>query len=167
MAWYKKASKSIFAPTSESVGKSQKRWNANLGDYQRWVVDAYEASVYITQTDYKIAVAVTVNKIHLGTIMLQMFWKYSLKEEKAAEKTYKEVCKAVGKVFDELSDTESPSSLYESMIRHDCSKIDKEHMAKTNNPIINYSQDVKYERDWRSSIYGNRYPKPGEFNEFS
>lgn len=165
MGWYKQASKH-HAPVSEGSGKMQDSWIANLGDYQRWVVDAYTASAYLTKTNYKISVAITVNKVHLGTIMLQMFWKYSLDEESAARKTYKEICKALNKIFGELADQEAPSALYESMIRHDCGQIDKEHIAKTTIPHINWAQDVKYERDWRNSIYGNRYPKPEETNGF-
>lgn len=165
MAWYKQASKSS-APISEESGKKQDSWNIDLGDYQRWVVDAYNVATHLTKTKYKIAVSITVNKIHNGTVMLQVFWKYGLDEEKRAKKTYAEVKTALTKIFNELSDEEAPSALYESMIRVDCSKIDPEKLAQTTIPHINWAQKTTYERDWRSSIYGNRYPGPTETNAF-
>lgn len=162
MAWFKEASKKSHAPVFETSGEMQEMWQTELGDYQRWVVDAYTATAYLTKTKYKIAVSISVNKLHLGTIMLQMFWKYDLKEQKRAQKTFKEVKEALNKIFNELSDEEAPSSLYESMIRHDCGKIDREKLAQTTVPMINHSFKYDYERDWRNSIYGNRYPKPNE-----
>lgn len=165
MTWYKQASKSN-APIFESAGELQDSWNMNLGDYQRWVVDAYTASSYLTKTKNKITVAITVNKVHLGTIMLQIFWKYELDEEARARKCFKETQKVLTKIFNDLSDNELPSALYEGMIRVDCSKIDPEKLAKTTIPHINWCHDVQYERDWRSSIYGNRYPKADELNGF-
>lgn len=166
MSWYKSASKKGNIPYSENSGDSQKSWNTHMGDYQRWIVDSYEATVYLTKTDYKITISITVNKVHLGTIMLQMFWKYDLKEEKRATKAYEQIIKAVSNIFDDLTNKELPSSLYESMIRHDCRKIDTEKLAKTTIPNFNYSQNIEYERDWRSSLYGNRYPKPNDTSAF-
>lgn len=167
MTWYKQSSKSkSHAPSFESAGKMQDSWNTNLGDYQRWVVDAYTASAYITKTNYKITVALTINKVHLGTIMLQMFWKYSLDEETRARKTYEKVKEALNKIFGEMSDEEMPSALYESMVRVDCGKIDPDKIAKTTIPHINWAQKETYERDWRSSLYGNRYPGPSDTNAF-
>jgi hypothetical protein len=166
MTWYIQASKQHSAPVFESAGKLQESWQTNLGDYQRWVVDAYTASAYLTETKYKISVSLTVNKVHLGTIMFQLFWKYDLDEMPRARKTYKQVIEALNKIFDELADNEAPSSLYESMIRHDCYKIDSTKLAKTTIPHINWSQNVTYERDWRTSIYGPRYPQPQTQNDF-
>lgn len=158
-SWYKKASKHS-APTFETSGEMQEMWQIELGDYQRWVVDAYSATAYLTKTKYKIVVSFTVNKLHLGTIMLQMFWKYDLDEIAKAKKTFAKVKETLSAVFDELNDTEAPSSLYESMLRHDCAKIDPNAIAKTTHSMINHAQKYVYERDWRTSIYGNRYPKP-------
>lgn len=165
MAWYKESAKGS-APVFTTSGEMQEMWQTELGDYQRWIVDAYSATAYITKTKYKIAVSLSVNKLHLGTIMVQMFWKYDLNEEKKAKKTFKEVKEALSKIFDELSDTEAPSSLYESMIRHDCGKIDRDYLAKTTVPLVNHSFQYDYERDWRTSIYGTRYPKPTEYNGY-
>jgi hypothetical protein len=167
MSWLKEASKTkAMAPVFETAGTMQQMWQTELGDYQRWVVDAYTATAYLTTTKYKIVVSISINKLHLGTIMLQMFWKYDLSEKSRAKETFEKVKKALTKIFNELSDQEAPSSLYESMIRHDCGKIDREKIAPTTVPTVNYKNRYDYERDWRTSIYGNRYPKPTELNGY-
>lgn len=165
MAWFKLAKKSTV-PEFENSGKMQQSWETNLGDYQRWVVDAYTASAYLTETKYKITIGITVNKVHLGTIMFQTFWTYKLDEMAKAKKTYTVVKETLSKIFDELADSEAPSSLYESMIRHDCHDIDPEHREQSTIPQGNYIKRYQSERDWRSSIYGTRYPKPTEYHGY-
>jgi hypothetical protein len=165
MSWYKQAAKSTV-PEFTNSGAMQESWETNLGGYQRWVVDAYTATAYLTETKYKITIGITVNKVHLGTIMFQTFWVYNLKEMDVAKKTYKKVKETLGKIFDELADSEAPSSIYESMIRHDCYDIDPEHRETFTIPHGNYANRYQHERDWRSSIYGTRYPKPTEYHGF-
>lgn len=165
MAWYKQASTNKIINT-EISSRLQEEWMASMGDFQRAPTDAYQCYVHLSETNYKITVCVSIMTIHTGTMMLQMFWKYGLNEKAAAKKTYEQIKKQVATVIEEISKTESPSSLFESMVRVDCSKIASDKIARTNIPHINWSQEVKYERDWRSSIYGNRYPHPNETNGF-
>ena len=54
---------------------------------------------------------------------------------------------------------QSPNCMMFATMRKAFWNIDRENLAKTNIPHINYArQKADYEGDWRSSIYGNRYP---------
>lgn len=166
MAWYKQSSKKEQIPGDEIKSKIQDQWIVHIGDFQKWPTDAYDCAICISETNYKIAVSISIQTSHSGTMMYQLFWKYGLNEKDRAKKTYKEAIEAVSKIIVEISEEEMPSSLFESMTRTDCSLIDTEKIAKTTIPHINWSQKVKYERDWRSSLYGNRYPGPTEIHGF-
>lgn len=165
MAWYKKANKKQI-PNEKVESKIQDQWIAHIGDTQKWPTDSYDCIVCITETNYKITISVTIQTVHTGTVMYQLFWKYGLDEKSRAKKTYKEVIEKISNIISEITLEEMPSCLFEGMTRTDCSLIDSEKIAKTTVPHINWSQKIKYERDWRSSLYGNRYPKPTDFNGF-
>jgi len=165
MTWYKQASADKII-NNEMSSRLQEEWMASMGDFQRAPTDAYQCYVHLSETNYKITVCASIMTVHSGTMMLQMFWKYGLNEKSAAKKTYEQIKKQVATIIEDITKTESPSSLFESMVRVDCSKIATDKIARTNIPHINWSQNVKYERDWRSSIYGNRYPHPNEINGF-
>lgn len=166
MAWYKQAFSTNKVVNNETKSKLQDEWVVNLGDFQRAPTDAYQCFIHVSETNYKISVCISIMTQHTGTMMLQMFWKYGLDERSAAQKTYNKLKSMVADIVEEIAMNEAPSSLFEGMVRSDCGKVDIEHIAKTNIPHINWTQDVKYERDWRSSLYGNRYPGPSETNGF-
>ena len=166
MAWYKQASSGNKVVSNETYSKLQDEWLSSMGDFQRAPTDAYQCFVHLSETDYKISVCVSIMTQHTGTMMLQMFWKYGLNEKDAAKKTYEKVKKTVAGIIQEIAKTESPSALFEGMVRVDCLKIDPDKIAKSTIPHINWSYQTKYERDWRSSIYGNRYPHPNEIHGF-
>lgn len=165
MAWYKQSSKNKIL-VNENSSKLQEEWVTSMGDFQRSPTDAYECFVHLSETNYKISVCISIMTQHTGTMMLQMFWKYGLDERTQAKKTYDAIKTKITDIVNDIALTEAPSSLFEPMVRADCSRIDNEKIAKTNIPHINWCKDVKYERDWRSSLYGNRYPGPNETNGF-
>ena len=165
MAWYKQASKNKVV-MNETSSKLQEEWSTSMGDFQRYPTDAYECFVHLSETNYKIAVSLSIMTQHSGIMMLQMFWKYGLNERDQAKKTYEAIKSKITNIVEEIAVQEAPSSLFESMVRSDCAKIDNEKIAKSTIPHINWSQEINYERDWRSSIYGNRYPGPTEYNGF-
>ena len=45
-----------------------------------------------------------------------------------------------------------------AVLRQRFKELEREDVIKTNIPIINYSYDIPYETDWRTTIYGPRYP---------
>jgi len=166
MAWYKRAFTTKTVVNSEETSKLQSEWTVSMGDFQRAPTDAYMCYAHLSETLYKVSVSLTVVTQHSGMIMLQIFWKYGLDEKTQAKKTFEGIKKAISEIVEEITINEAPSALFESMIRSDCSKIDTSKIAKTNIPHINWSQQTTYERDWRSTLYGNRYPTPNETNGF-
>jgi hypothetical protein len=149
----------LFKIASETItSDGQEGWTDNFGDIQRYGLDPYSCGIYLTKTDKKITVSVTLNSNALGTIMWQKFWKYELSESSKAKETFKEVKKRVSKIFGEFRTNETPNSLLWTHLKDSLFDIDADHIPKTGIPYYNYSQRIRSEKDTRELLYGKRYP---------
>lgn len=139
------------------------------GDYQRWVIDTYETRLYLTKTAKMISISLNVWNWHQSAMVFQDFWKFELGQEKEARSSFKkmiEASKQVMQKFTKGTDADTPNSMLFAALRKVCWEVDRKNLAKTNIPHINYArQKATYVDDWRSSIYGNRYPT-GETSGF-
>lgn len=169
MNWYLKSQLFSSTPLVKTASFSQEEWGFAYGDHQRWVIDTYEVRLFLTKTKDKISISLNVFHYHLGMMIYQDFWKYGLDEESAAKSTFKKMKKKASEIeslFTSGDDYNSPNSNIANHLRAEFWDIDREHLAKSNIPHINYArQKATYEKDWRSSIYGNRYPT-GETSGF-
>jgi len=147
--------------------KNQQEMEDSLGDFQRYIFDAYNTKVYLTKTKKKISVSCLVTNSYVGTIILNSYWDFDKDKENEAKKVFGKVKKIVKDTMADYVDNEKPTSMYYASLRKGFQKINNRDIAKTNIPWINYSYDIDYEDDWRSTIYGNRYPKYEEksFNQ--
>ena len=130
-----------------------------MGDVQRYLYDPYSVSIYITQLENKsVHVSLTVSHLSIGTQVWQDFWKYNIKEEAKAKETYNQLKKITKEIYEEFLTNKIPNNLFFNYIRKATADIDKEHRPKSRIAQINWARDISYEKDWRISIYGNRYP---------
>lgn len=152
MSWYKTAT------------FKQDSWGYDFGDYQRWIIDGYEVKVFMTSMPRQNTVSMQVYNWNNGTMRFQQFWRYggSSENETHCRKTYNKVieaCKEVIDLFTEGENEQAPNVLIVSYLRKRTLEIDREAIARSNVPHINYALDkAEYGEDWRSNIYGNRYP---------
>ena len=138
---------------------NQDQWADDFGDFQRYMIDAYRLKVFRTKTNNKISVSFLLYADFVGTVMFQVFWQFKKNEEEISRKTFKEVVSAVEGMVKTFIQEEIPTPNLTPALRSILWKIDNEHIAKSNNPNINYSYRVDYADDWRKSLYGTRYPK--------
>jgi hypothetical protein len=154
MAWYN------LIKYAENINlKDQKGFQEYFGDIQRYGVDAYDCRVYVTRTEDKITVSLTLTCSMQGLVMYQKFWKYDLNEWEKAKKTFEEVKKAAKKVLNDFRTNETPNPLLWTYIKDAIHDIDQEHLPQSNIPWGTYIKDIRSEKDVRSQLYGTRYPK--------
>jgi hypothetical protein len=138
----------------------QKGWTDQFGEVQRYALDSYRCDVFLTQTNQKYAVSVAVNHDMFGLTVFQEFWKYGLDERQKAEATFSEAKKIVSGIFADFRSSEEPNALLHTYIREAVRHLDADHKPSTRIPWVNNARHVDGEHDWRSSIYGTRYPQP-------
>lgn len=163
MNWYTRSKINAIIASSPApiikVAKAiEQEWGTNVGDFQRWVVDAIEVKAFLIETPYKIVISVNVYNGHISEMMYQDFWRFKTGEMALAKSTFKKLCSKMENIIDGFKNGESPNNLVHAYFRSELRKIDSEHLPRTNIPTLNYALDVEYEPDWRSTIYGTRYP---------
>jgi Zn-dependent oligopeptidase len=153
MNWYKVAQKGW-----------QEGWHDDFGDIQRYIYDAYDCSVYLSKlANEKITVSVSMTHMQFGHIMYQDFWRFGVKEESEARSTYKKVKAVVSEMFEKFRSNDIPNNLIHSHIREAVRFIDAHRKPTSRIPFVDWAREQKGEDDWRSSIYGTRYPKSDGF----
>lgn len=150
MNWYKIA---------QSQGW-QDGWHETLGDVQRYSYDAYTARVFITKlASEKITVSIGLYHEHNGICMWQDFWRFKISESKQALSTYQEISKIAESIMNTFKTNDIPNPMIHSHLREACRYVDVEHKPSSRIPFVDWAREQDGVKDWRSSIYGNRYPK--------
>jgi len=172
MSWYRQAKTEPKKPLVKTAqgrftfdrdkSRFQDEWGFDLGDYQRWVVDTFRIESFMTKLNDRNVISLHVYNWHVGTMRYQEFWKFGADEEEECKKVYKQVIETCKEVIDELTgpkNEDQPKTIVVSKLRAKVWEIARDRLPRTNIPHINYYYDkAKPEEDWRSSIYGNRYP---------
>lgn len=145
--WYKTASEGY-----------QTGWTDQFGDMQRYIYDAYEARVFITKTAKKVTVSVSMSHQMYGHTMWQDFWLFEIAEESKAKTTFAEVKKITHQVFEDFRTNEIPNPMLHSFLREAVRHISEENKPTSRIPYVDWAKKQDGVSDWRSSIYGTRYP---------
>lgn len=154
MNWYKIA---------QSQGW-QDGWQDDLGDIQRYSYDAYSARVFITKLgNEKITVSVGLFHLLNGTCMWQDFWRFKSNEVSKAKSTYAKVKNATEEVFQKFRTNDIPNPMLHTHMRESVRFIDIEHKPTSRIPFVDWARSKECVKDWRSSLYGNRYPESDGF----
>lgn len=154
--WYKKASTEY---TVKSQDGRQQGYEDTLGDVQRYIYDPYIVRVFITKlADKKVTVSINLMHNWSGMMAWQDFWKYDITDGAEAVRTYKKVTKAAADVFESFRTNEIPNNLLYSHLREAVRYIDLSHKPTSRIPHVDWAREQKGTADWRSSIYGTRYP---------
>tara|TARA_Y100000034_G_scaffold134024_1_gene201336 strand:- start:5115 stop:5714 length:600 start_codon:yes stop_codon:yes gene_type:complete len=158
----------FFAQDSDgSTSPNQVGTYAILFDIQRYVMDSYTTKIAMSKTNNKFGIALMTNHNFLGTIAWDEYWTYGLDEFDQARDTYDKLNVIVSEVSQEFAMNETPTSIFWPTLRSRIEmEIDPGKRNHTNIPVVNYARQVtQIAPDWRSNIYGNRYPDYVEANE--
>lgn len=143
-----------YAPADNQWASAQ-----TMYDVQRYVMDSYSVKTALSKSDDAIHISLLCNHNFLGTLSWDAYWIYPLKEEKKARSSYNKVITAIKETMEGFIKERKPTSIFWPTIRVNVTDvIDADNRVHTNIPSVNYTKDVKYEADWRKSLYGSRYP---------
>lgn len=163
MAWYKQAQKesSYFKQKDKDLMHnldSQKGIDSTLFDVKRYNMDSYSIKIAISRTGEKYYVSLQTTHAFLGSVSYSEYWNYNLNEFKKASETYSKLINSIEDISKEFIEEEKPTSMYWAYIKQMCRGLDTEHQAKKNMTFLDYASRYEMEPDWRSNLYGKRYP---------
>ena len=157
---------SSFNDNTEVPAENQNANFFHVFDIQRYVFDSYAVKTALSKTDSFISISITTNHAFLGTITWDQYWFYELDEMKKAKASYKQINQVVKDTMTKFVDAggDLPTPMFWAYLKKGCDDIDNESTIRSNIPYVNYANQYRHlsNPDWRSNIYGNRYPKHKE-----
>lgn len=130
-----------------------------LPDVDRYVTDDYAINVALQENNQHFCIGIYITNYKVGISGYQQYWHYEKNEKSRAIKTYKIINKIVTEVVDEIKENSIPHVLVKPFLRNRLDGVDPGHNEKSGVYNYNYySVEAAKEDDWRSTVYGPRYP---------
>jgi hypothetical protein len=137
----------------------QKSWTDDIGDIQRYIFDNYQCRVFLTKTAQMISISISLNHQAFGHVMWQDFWRFPHNLEDKAKEIFNDVKVVTSKIFNDFRSNLIPNPMLHSYLREAVRHIGEEYKPTSRIPFVDWAKQHDGVSDWRSSIYGTRYPK--------
>ena len=120
--------------------------------------DGYHCKIALTESKKKIVLtSVFLNDIHAFPLYSET-WIYPKKESRRAIKTFNKCVNLVEDIKAEYEDEDMPGPTLQGMARETLRYVDIDRKKPTISRSLEAAKYLDGETDWRSSIYGNRWP---------
>lgn len=138
---------------------ADKEYIKTISDTDRYITDRYDLIVSLKENKDGHALGLQVMNSQLGLCGYVSYWNYGPDEYQVAKTTFSEVKKVCDEIGEQATFERIPMAVIGAMIRHGVEKIDIPHFERSGVIGFNwYNTDVDKAPDWRTTIYGNRYP---------
>ena len=131
-----------------------------IHDIDRYISDDIAINATFQETALRYSVGVYSVNYKVGVSGYQEYWHYDKTQRKDAMSCYNTVCTTIADMVDDIEFNEVPHALAKPYLRKRLDKIDVEHKERSGVYHYNwYVTDVEKAEDWRTTIYGTRYPR--------
>lgn len=152
-----------FADDSESDFNTpylKDEFQFEIADVDRYATDKYFANLTLQETDKLYSIGFQMYNYQVGITGAVQYWHYEKEELAEAKKTFKELKKVLTKTMSKIEYHRPPMAVITPMIRAAFQPIDLRHKERSGNYFYNWFEELPKESDWRTTLYGNRYPLP-------
>lgn len=148
---------SVFqSPDDDRYYKEE--WVDNFADIDRVASDRYTVTLTLQGNKLGYFLGCLVSAGQLGIAAYVEYWYYKHDELKQARSTFKSIKEQMLKVKQQIEVEKLPYCLIRPYFTDAVRQVDVEHKERSGIDIFNRFQLNDVERDWRETIYGNRYP---------
>lgn len=131
----------------------------NAPDIDRYISDDYTITISFQETKRQTSVGLYMTNTKLGTCGYQEYWHYDKSDQARAKTTYETLQKASQEIVTEIQEKHIPYVLIQPYLRNRLDTIDPQFKEKSGVEQFNwYTMNVEKAKDWRDTLYGNRYP---------
>lgn len=131
-----------------------------IADVDRYATDKYLANLTLQETDKIYSIGFQMYNYQVGITGAVQYWHYDKNEFVEAKRTFKELKKVLAKTMSKIEFHRPPMAVITPMIRAAFQPIDLRHKERSGNYFYNWFEELPKEPDWRTTLYGNRYPLP-------
>jgi hypothetical protein len=168
MNWYKKHQNVVlcltkafsFAQKKKLIKLAYSSKNHHMDFNAHGSGDGYNTKIQFTESHTGIEIRAVILSDIRGFPLYTENWIYPLDEKKRAYKTYNRIVNVIEDLKVEYEDEGYPGPTLQGLVRENLRFIDIDRKKNTNNRTLEAAKYEPGEADWRSSLYGNRYPAP-------
>jgi GH24 family phage-related lysozyme (muramidase) len=150
--------KVAIAEKKQSSKYLNKTYQFDIADVDRYITDKYAASVTLQETNRGYSVGFQVYNNQVGLVGCVHYWHYDGGEKSKAESTFSKVKTTISQVLEDIGYFRPPMALISPMMNHAVRGIDLPNQERSGVYHFNWAKEVAIEPDWRTTLYGNRYP---------
>jgi len=130
-----------------------------ISDVDRYTTDKYFANLTLQETIDKYSVGFQMYNYQVGITGAVQYWHYDKDEFSRAKKTFTAAKTALRDMMTDLEYLRPPMAIITPMIRAALHPIDIPKKERSGNYFFNWFKELPKESDWRTTLYGDRYPK--------
>lgn len=143
-----------------SVSYLKDEFQFEIADVDRYATDKYVANLTLQETDKIYSIGFQMYNYQVGITGAVQYWHYEKNELKEAQKTFGELKKILAKTMSKIEFHRPPMAVITPMIRAAFQPVDLKHKERSGNYFYNWFEELPKESDWRTTLYGDRYPSP-------
>lgn len=129
-----------------------------IADVDRYATDKYFANLALQETTNLYSIGFQMYNYQVGLTGAVQYWHYEKNELDRAKKTFNEIKIALQETMSDIEYNRPPMAVITPMVRAALQSIDIGRRERSGNYFHNWFEEVFKEPDWRTTIYGNRYP---------
>jgi len=156
--WKQKLTK-IAADKEEFRPYYKDEFQFEIADVDRYATDKYFANLVLQETKNLYSIGFQMYNYQVGITGSVQYWHYELNELDRAKKAFKDIKSALIKTMSDIEYNRPPMAVITPMIRSALQNIDIGRKERSGNYFHNWFEELAKEPDWRTTIYGNRYPE--------
>lgn len=133
-----------------------------FADSDRYLTDRYDVISSILGTKDGYSLSCLIYATQTGLTSFVQYWHYSNDELSKAKSIFSNIKSLVIKHRKELEHERTPMSVIVSTFKNVLNHLDIEHQETSGVTSFNFAKFQPVEADWRTSLYGTRYPSSSE-----
>ena len=147
---------------SVSVPYYKEVYQNGIADVDLYTTDKYDFNLAVQEHEAGYSVGFQLYNHQVGAAGYVQYWHYEHNEKDRAKKTFGEVKVAIDELVENMDYTRPPMALVTPMMRHALHPIDVPKKQRSGYHIYNWFEELPKVKDWRKSLYGDRYPKKSD-----
>lgn len=129
-----------------------------IADVDRYATDKYFANLTLLETDNLYSIGFQMYNYQVGITGAVQYWHYEKNELDRAKKAFNEIKTALIETMSGIEYHRPPMAVITPMVRAALQNIDIGRKERSGNYFHNWFEELPKESDWRTTIYGDRYP---------
>ncbi len=161
--WRRRISKTAMKKTDDQgtnfkVPYYKDEFKFEISDVDRYATDKYLANLTLQETDRLYSIGFQMYNYQVGITGSVQYWHFEKDELDRAKKAFNEIKIALQETMSDIEYHRPPMAIITPMVRAALQNIDVGRKERSGKYFHNWFEELSKEADWRTTLYGNRYP---------